>query len=231
MEMSAEGASRRVFQGEALGWLSANPADPAASVITSLPDVSEIPTLDLAAWRVWFVEAARAVIRWIPPANVAIFYQSDILDGGEWVDKGYLVQRAAELEGAILVFHKIVCRKPPGTIGIGRPTYSHMIAVTRESRGVAVRPGPDVLPDAGAMGWSKAMGLEACRVACEFLRDETATRVVVDPFCGRGSVLAVANALGFDAIGVDLVASRCRVARNATYVLADVTSPERPSAL
>jgi tRNA G10 N-methylase Trm11 len=37
--------------------------------------------------------------------------------------------------------------------------------------------------------------------------------VVVDPFCGRGTVLAVANAMGFDALGVDLGAKRCRAAR------------------
>jgi tRNA G10 N-methylase Trm11 len=63
------------------------------------------------------------------------------------------------------------------------------------------------------MPWSRAMGVTACRVACQFLRDETETRVVVDPFCGRGTALAVANAMGFDAVGVDLGAKRCRAAR------------------
>lgn len=59
------------------------------------------------------------------------------------------------------------------------------------------------------------MGVTACEVACRYLRDETETAVVVDPFCGRGTVLAVANAMGFDAIGVDLGARRCRAARTA----------------
>jgi len=78
------------------------------------------------------------------------------------------------------------------------------------------RPGPDVLPDAGFSPWSRAMGVGACRVACRFLREETNTRVVVDPFCGRGTVLAVANDLGFDALGVDISAKRCRAARTLT---------------
>ena len=207
--------SRVIVQGEAVAWMAANAADPGASVVTSLPDVSELAGHDLAAWRAWFVGAARAVIRWVPEDGVAIFFQSDIRHQGVWIDKGYLVQRAAEEEAARLVWHKIVCRRPPGTIALGRPSYSHMLCVSRSARAPARRPGPDVLPEAGEMSWSRAMGLAACRVACAFLRDETATRVVVDPFCGRGAVLAVANAMGLDALGVDLSPKRCRFARNA----------------
>jgi len=205
--------SRTIVHAEALAWLDANVAPPHASVVTSLPDVSEVPPHDLAAWRSWFVHAARSVIRWTPEDGVAIFFQSDIRRGGAIVDKGHLVMRAADDEGASVVFHKIVCRKPPGTIALGRPSYSHMIAVARRERPLPLRPGPDVLADAGAMPWSRAMGVEACRVACRFLLDETDTRVVVDPFCGLGTVLAVANALGLDALGVELSAKRCKKAR------------------
>ena len=57
------------------------------------------------------------------------------------------------------------------------------------------------------------MGLTACKVACRFVKGETTSRVIVDPFCGRGTVLAVAESMGFDALGVDLSAKRCRAAR------------------
>lgn len=205
-------SARRIVQAEALGWMSTNEAESGSSVVTSLPDVSEL-TLDFEGWRLWFIGAARHVIRWIPRDCVAIFYQSDIRMRGVWVDKSYLVMRAMEEEGASLVWHKIVCRKPPGTIALGRPSYSHMLCVSREPRELPKKPGPDVLPDAGFAPWSRAMGVLACRVACRWLREETNTRTVVDPFCGRGTVLAVANAMGFDAIGVDLSAKRCRAAR------------------
>lgn len=205
--------SRRVFQADALAWMDANPPEPNASVVTSLPDVSELTQYDLAGWRTFFVSAARRVIRWVPPESVAIFYQSDIRVEGALVDKGYLVMKAAEEEGASLLWHKIVCRKPPGFIAHGRSGYSHMIAVTRGPIPPMRAPGPEVLPDAGVMPWSRAMGTTACLVACRYLLDNTPTRVVVDPFCGRGTVLAVANELGLDAIGVDVSKRRCHAAR------------------
>lgn len=211
-----EAPSRQVFQADALVWLRENVAPEGASVVTSLPDVSELGQLDLAAWRTWFIDAASAVIRWVPEDGVAIFYQTDVRIAGAWIDKGYLVMRAAEDAGAELLWHKIVCRSAPGTSSFGRPRYAHMLAFSRSRASRPERSRIDVMPDAGFMPWSKAMGVDACREACRFLCDETSTRVVVDPFCGRGTVLAIANDMGLDAIGVDVGGKRCRVARNLT---------------
>ena len=206
--------TRRIVQGDALDWLAAHPAEEGTSVVTSLPDVSEL-ALGFDGWRTWFLDAVRHVIRWVPASGVSIFYQSDIRHRGEWIDKGYLVLRAADEERASIVWHKIVCRKPPGSIALGRPSYSHMICVSRVPRPSIRRPGPDVLPSAGASSWSKAMGREACRVACRFLVEEIGAKTLVDPFCGRGSVLAVAETFGLDTIGIDISAKRCRAARSA----------------
>lgn len=199
--------------------MAENPAQADASVVTSLPDVSECGHLDFAGWRDWFVLAAQRVIAWTPQHGVSIFFQSDIRHEGTLVDKSYLVMCAAEKERASLLWHKIVCRRPPGTISFGRPSWSHMLCVAREPRPTPKRPGPDVLPDAGFMPWSRAMGVAACELACTYLRDEVGARVVVDPFCGRGTVLAVANAMGLDAVGVELSAKRCRTARTLAVEL------------
>ena len=207
---------RLVAHADAFAWLAENPAAPFSSVVTSLPDVSEVPAMGFEGWRTWFIEAAYRVIAWLPPSGVAIFYQSDVVHRGTWIDKSYLVQRALERTEATLAWHAIVCRKPPGTIARGRATYTHMLCVRASAiTGAITEPanrGPDVL-DAGAMPWSKAMGVEACRAACAYLKRDTQTRTVVDPFCGRGTVLAVAEELGFEAIGVDISAKRCRAAR------------------
>ncbi len=150
-----------------------------------------------------------------PQEGVAIFFQSDVRHRGAWIDKGHLVLCGADAEGASLLWHRIVCRSPPGTLSQGRASYAHMIALARAPR-PPLRPRADVLPDGGDKTWSKAMGTLACASACRYLLEETRTRCVVDPFCGRGTVLAVANTLGLDAIGVDLSAKRCRAASKLT---------------
>ena len=73
------------------------------------------------------------------------------------------------------------------------------------------------------------MGEDACRVACRFLVENTSTRVVADPFCGKGSVLAMANSMGLDALGVDLSEKRCKAARRA--VVGPHDAPNTPEAL
>jgi len=76
----------------------------------------------------------------------------------------------------------------------------------------------DVLPELGEMTWSRAMGTAACEEACRFLLRSTACRVVVDPFCGHGTALAVANAYGLDALGVERSEKRAKRARQLRFV-------------
>ncbi len=210
---------RTVHCADALEWLAAEGVLSGASVVTSLPDMSELPALSFEGWKAWFVAAARRVLAACPEDGVAVFLQTDVKKSGTWVDKGYLVQRAADEEGHALLWHKIVCRKPPGTVTWGRPSYSHLQCFSRGVRADLARCTADVLPSAGEMTWSKAMGVEACRLACRFVLDETRTRTVVDPFCGRGTVLAVANAMGLDAVGVEIAKKRARQARALTVRL------------
>lgn len=205
---------RTVHCADATKWLREQPSFAGCSFITSLPDVSELPALSLDEWKRWFRDAAEQVIRCCPDDGVAIFFQSDIKKEGAWIDKGYLVARAAEEAGATLLFHKIVCRRPPGTVTFGRAAYSHLHGFSRGVRLDLAKSLADVLPEPGESNWTRGMGAAACRLACRFVRDHTRSTTIVDPYCGRGMVLAVANQLGFDAVGVELSAKRARQARN-----------------
>lgn len=207
-------ATRIVEHGDGVAWLerAALPVDHA--IVTSLPDVSEMPELGVDRWATWFVEVVALVCRQIADEAVAIFYQSDIKRDGRTIDKGYLVQRGAESAGSHLLWHKVVCRVPPGVITMGRPSYAHLLAFSRTLRVNPAKSTADVLPSTGKMTWSRAMGVAACEAAATFLVEQTACRTVVDPFCGLGTMLAVANAHGLDAIGVERVARRVRKARS-----------------
>jgi hypothetical protein len=204
---------RTVECADALAWLSGRETLVGCSVVTSLPDVSEFPELELAEWKQWFIRAAVAVMAKVPADGVAIFYQTDVKKAGAWVDKGYLISKAAEEAGCETLWHKVVCRRAPGTVTFGRPAYSHMLCFSRGVRLDLGKASADVLPEAGEVTWTRGMGVQACLAACRFILEHTVTRTVVDPFCGHGTVLAVANALGMDAIGVELSRKRAKKAR------------------
>ena len=201
-----------MFCADAIPWMKARGKIDGACAVTSLPDVSEVG-LALPVWRAWFLDAVRLVVNAVPDESAAIFFQSDIKREGVWIDKGALVIRAAEDSGAQVLFHKIVCRRPPGMLTMGRPGYTHLIAVSRAMKCPDVLPIPDIITDAGRLPWVRAMGVRAAAQAVRFARDQLGARTVFDPFCGVGTVLAVANTLGLDALGVEKAKKRCEQAR------------------
>ena len=205
---------RLIHHGCGLTWMKEKRAVPGASFVTSLPDFTELSALSLSEWKKWFVEAAALVMECCPPEGVAIFYQRDSKHEGTWVEKSYLIQKAAELTGSQLLWHKIVCRAPAGQVTFGRPAYSHLLCFSRELRLPLSSATADVLASAGEATWARGMGVKACQVACRFILDETKTRKVVDPFCGHGTVLAVAEAMGLEAEGVELGGKRAEKARS-----------------
>lgn len=221
--MTAEATSprREVHCADALAWLRARGRIAGACAVTSLPDVSEVG-LALPKWRRWFLEAAALVVDAVPDDRAALFFQSDIKRDGEWIDKGALVIRAAETVGARVLFHKIVCRRPPGTLTLGRPGFTHLIAVSRALRCPDVLPIPDIITDAGRVPWTRAMGVRAAAHAVRFARDHAGATTILDPFCGVGTVLAVANACGLDAIGVELARKRAEQSRVLTVTAAEL---------
>lgn len=211
------GPTRVVHRADGVAWLARAPLPADHAIVTSLPDVSELAGMPIATWRAWFVETVALACRQIADDAVAIFYQTDIKRDGRWIDKSFLVQLGAEAAGSSLLWHKVVCRVAPASITHGRPGYAHMLCVSRALRVAPGRSTPDVLPALGTMTWPRAMGSAACEAAARFLLNETRARVVVDPFCGVGTMLAIANARGLDAVGCEL--SRRRAARAARLVL------------
>ncbi len=203
--------------GDGVSWLRDTVLPDNAAIVTSLPDASELPRLGLDGWKQWFVEVSALACSRITDESVAVFFQTDVKKNGIWIDKSYLIQKGAEAAGSACLFHKIVCRAPPGTTTFGRPAYAHLMAFSRNLRLDKSQSSPDVLPELGHMPWARAMGVRACEATVRFLVTHTNCRVVVDPFCGIGTMLAVANQHGLSAVGVEL--SRKRAERAQSFEL------------
>ena len=210
-----------MHHGDGVAWLERESLTADHALVTTLPDSSEL-RLSLGEWQRWFTATATLVCRAAAPEAVAVFFQTDVKREGRWIDKAFLVQLGAREAGVHLLWHKIVCRAPAGVTTFGRPAYAHLLCFSRALRLDPRRSTPDVVPRLGEMAWSRAMGVEACEATCRFVLEHTRCRTVVDPFCGIGSMLAVANARGLDAVGVEL--SKKRAERARTLELRSVQS-------
>lgn len=217
-----------MIHGDALEWLAARPGLAHTSIIASLPDVSELGvTLD--RWRDFFLAIARASLLAADGDGLCVFLQTDNKREGRWISKAGLVLRVADELEIPLVFHKIVCRRPPGSRLPGRPGYTHILAFSRRAVDDPLRSTPDVLADPGVLPWSHSVGTRAAEVAVDAVRRlaPTSARVVV-PCCGIGTILAIANDRGLDVIGIERNRKRADAAR--TFTLDDPSAADAPGA-
>ncbi len=205
---------RIVHTADAIEWLRSQDVLEGCSLVGSLPDISEFPTYTLEEWKTWFIDTAKLILAKTPPDGIAFFFQSDIKVEGVWIDKAYLIQKAAEEMKSDLLFHKIVCRYKIGTITMGRPGYSHVLAFSKNVRPDYNKSAPDVLPDTGEKTWMRGMGLEISLMISKFVVDQAQTKTIVNPFCGQGSMLAAANFRGLNAIGIERSVKRAEAARS-----------------
>ena len=205
---------REVLCDDALAWLARIPALPGTSFVASLPDISEFSNYSIDQWSPWFIDTATLILKKTPDDGVAVFYQSDIKSEGAWIDKGYLCQKAAEATGHHLVWHKIGCRAPAGTPTHGRCGYSHILCFSRSIKAEYEDSTPDVLPSVGEKTWERGMGKEAALLIATFIARHTQSHTVIHPFCGQGMLLAAAEAVGLNSIGIERSPKRAEMARN-----------------
>lgn len=203
--------SKEIICADALRWMAETTVR--GSVVTSLPDPEEIgATPD--QWRGWFIEAAGLAMDLAKPLAPSVFYQTDRKADGQTHSKAGLLLEAAAARGVRLLWHKVVLRRRVGAADLHRPGYTHLMAFSAKGKPGAA--SPDVI-ERGEMIYPNAMGLIPARVAVSFAG--SFDRLVIDPFCGRGTIPAVADALGFDAIGVDIDPSQCEKASRLRLAL------------
>lgn len=174
------------------------------AVITSPPDAEEIGE-SVETWADWFVHAA--ALCFSAAAGPVVFYVTDRKSGGRLFSKPALIAAAAPA-GYSLMWHKIALRKPAGATDLHRPGYTHLVAYNTENK--PGRATPDVF-ERGPVAYKNGMGLRAASVAVRYAADFTDT--VIDPFCGRGTVPAMAGAYGLDGYGIEILEDQAARAR------------------
>jgi len=205
---------RLIECADALPWLRAHPD--CGAIVTSLPDAEEVGA-SLDDWAGWFREAAAACLGATRAEAPAIFYQTDRKAGGGLLSKAGIVIEAAAAAGCRILWHKIVLSRAPGLVDIHRPGYSHLIAASRS--GKPGRASPDVIGNPGPRAYANGLGLNVAIFACRFAA--LSARRIVDPFCGRGTIPATAEALGLEAIGIDIDPAQCDHARRLKVEILD----------
>lgn len=196
-----------------MAWCRENPH--AGAVVTSLPDPENIILPDDSMYTgrpwAWFREAIDACAAATHPGAPLVLRQTDRRDDGTRSKAALafdvlLHQRDTEWR---CLWHKIVLHQDPETTNIHRPTYSHLLAFGRNGVGPGRRT-PDVLRPGDRL-YANGMGLATAERVVQFAG--TAHECIVDPFCGRGTVPVMADALGYSAIGIDLDPGQVACAR------------------
>lgn len=229
--LGSSATRREVVCADAVEWLGRPGAvPPGALVLTSLPDESEVrefaPTVE--AWASWFVGATRAVLEALPEKSLAVFYQTDVrLPGRGQISKSFLVLLAAsEVPGVSLLWHKVVHFGVQDKPSHGSVRFTHLLCFYRRPDGESASNCklPDTggkIPDLvfrGHKPWglknsARCMGVNATSAVLKWASQcLPGIDCVVDPFCGAGTVLAIGNALGLHAVGVDISPRRVKQA-------------------
>lgn len=136
---------------------------------------------------------------------------------GRWFSKSALLHQAAARCSDIdlgLIWHKIVITAAIDTIKGSKSTYTHFLCFSQQHRELVSQHSPDLIANRGHMTWARAMGTKAAEFACKYIQLQLPhCNTIIDPFCGQGSLLSIANYAGFNTIGVELSRKRVVLAR------------------
>jgi len=240
-ETSPAEHSRDVICADALEWLSKPGAVPVGAVVlTGIPDACEVrnfaPTHE--AWERWFLRAVASVLVALPPHGVVIFVQTDDRDAirGQ-ISKFALVMRAAaeHAQSVKLLWHRVVHFGTVDEGCHGCVKFSHLICFRKnmplqsdgplEKLANANNGGANLEPVHGlpdvlwrgikprGLNAARSFGAHMTRIILQWTVRQLSVHTVIDPFCGAGTVLAVANVLGLHAVGVDISSKRTKQAQ------------------
>lgn len=219
--------NRKIICQDTQIWLKQQPKESIGNIVTGMCDLDEIINLNnnngnktgikpkqaftIDRYKTFFSDIAEKLMAVTKPDGYCIFIQTDRKYEGQWIDKSYLLNKAAEKQGLRLLWHKIVLLREVGKTDLHRPTYSHMMCFSKRAKPGATF--PDVI-DVSKRLYKNGTPSLAAEAAIKFINQYSPHKIIVDPFVGQGTIPAYANAYGLDAIGIDIDPEQCKLAQN-----------------
>jgi hypothetical protein len=203
--------NRIIHCQDAIPWLKSHTK--LDSIVTSIPEMDELD-MTFKEYIPFFRNTANLCLNAVKNTGYCIFLQTDRKYKG-WVDKSYLISDEANKLGIQMIWRKIALRTDVGKADIFRPTYSHMLCFSKD--------GPIGIPVAdvilrGNITYANGFGIDAVKRVIKFLKKHK-IKTVIDPFVGSGTVVAVANAMGLHAVGIDIDKKQCKLAEKLQITL------------
>ena len=177
----------------------------ATLVFTSVPDLSELPeTYNVGSYQIFLSDAMSLVSSLTN--KFAVLGQSDRRQNGEIFSKAEFICEEMT-RGFKLKDHKILLKKPLGSIDMFCLTYSHVLFFSK-GQGISKRQKVKAfMPDVWDFHCERRNGVvlwneDFVRLVIEVMTDEG--DLVIDPFAGRGTVIKVAEQMNREAIGFEI---------------------------
>ena len=122
--------SSQVIVADAFEYLPQQRFDNVTSIVTSLPDESELSESVLQkynGYESFLRQSTRLILKSLSPYSYAIFMQTDRKKNGHWIDKASIITHEAHKQQWHTIFHKIILTTGLDKINLYRPTYTHML--------------------------------------------------------------------------------------------------------
>jgi len=210
LSISPEVKGFKVVCQDAIKWLAKQGDHSLPNVVVGIPDLEETK-FSQSRYITFLRRALFLIFQKVQKKGYCIFMNTDRKYQKTWIDKSYIIQQIAHELLIPLRWHKIILLRPVGSTHIQRPTYQHYLCFSY--LGGPGEATPDVML-CGKKSYKNAACPNGTAHAIGFIKRYSPYKGVVDPFVGRGSILAEAKKQGIKmGIGVDISSSQCRVTR------------------